>query len=34
MTFVSSSVMAQDYALVWADEFNADGRLDSASWNY
>lgn len=34
IAFISSAVMAQDYALVWADEFNADGRLDSASWNY
>lgn len=34
IAFISSSVMAQDYTLVWADEFNVDGRLDSASWNY
>lgn len=25
---------AQEYQLVWCDEFNTDGRLDDASWNY
>lgn len=34
IALASYEVMAQDYTLVWADEFNADGRLDSASWNY
>ncbi len=24
----------QDYQLVWSDEFNVDGRLDSLVWNY
>ena len=26
--------VAQEYQLVWCDEFNTDGRLDDASWNY
>ena len=26
--------MAQEYQLVWCDEFNTDGKLDDASWNY
>ncbi len=25
---------AQEYQLVWSDEFNTDGRLDSTVWNY
>lgn len=28
------STAAQEYQLVWCDEFNTDGRLDDASWNY
>ena len=26
--------VAQEYQLVWCDEFNTDGRLADASWNY
>ena len=25
---------AQDYQLVWSDEFNKDGCLDESIWNY
>ena len=28
------SVMAQDWKLVWSDEFTKDGRPDSTVWNY
>jgi beta-glucanase (GH16 family) len=29
-----SETSAQEYELVWSDEFNVDGRLDSTVWNY
>lgn len=29
-----SETCAQEYELVWSDEFNVDGRLDSTVWNY
>ncbi len=28
------TMVAQEYKLVWSDEFNTDGRLDSTVWNY
>ena len=31
---LASVANAQDYELVWCDEFNVDGRLDSTVWNY
>jgi beta-glucanase (GH16 family) len=31
---LSSEMRAQDYQLVWSDEFNVEGRLDSTLWNY
>lgn len=30
----SKTAAADGYTLVWADEFNADGKPDTASWNY
>lgn len=30
----SVCAVAQEYQLVWCDEFNTDGKLDEASWNY
>ncbi|MEL5894810.1 glycoside hydrolase family 16 protein [Bacteroides sp. GD17] len=29
-----TSVSAQEWKLVWSDEFNQEGRLDDATWNY
>ncbi len=34
MLCTSASLTAQEYKLVWCDEFNNDGRLDSTVWNY
>src|SRR5574344_894341 len=35
LTVSSSALMAQnDWKLVWSDEFNTDGLLDSKVWNY
>jgi len=31
---ISSYANAQEYKLVWADEFNKEGQPDSANWNY
>lgn len=31
---VSASQEAQAWKLVWSDEFNVDGRVDSNTWNY
>lgn len=30
----SASLAAQEWTLVWSDEFNTDGRPDSTVWNY
>lgn len=30
----SKSVVSDGYQLVWADEFNTDGKPDTANWNY
>ena len=35
LSFCAVASFAQkDYKLVWSDEFNADGRLDTCVWNY
>ncbi len=34
LAFTAGDAKAQEYSLVWSDEFNADGRLDTAVWNY
>ena len=34
LMILSSEMRAQDYQLVWSDEFNVEGRLDSTLWNY
>ena len=35
MALVPSALMAQnEWKLVWSDEFNTDGLLDSKVWNY
>lgn len=34
LLFYSWAVLAQEYKLVWCDEFDKDGRLDEAVWNY
>lgn len=34
MLTISSAVWADDYHLVWSDEFNDDGAPDSTVWNY
>lgn len=31
---ISKAQDAKSYTLVWSDEFNKDGKLDSANWNY
>lgn len=31
---ISGQLQAQEWQLVWSDEFNRDGRPDSATWNY
>ncbi len=32
--FCSGMLQAQEWKLVWSDEFNQEGRLDSTAWNY
>ena len=34
LLWVAMPLMAQDWKLVWSDEFNKDGRPDSTMWNY
>ncbi|HEX3010168.1 MAG TPA: family 16 glycosylhydrolase [Bacteroidales bacterium] len=34
MLFTCGLCSAQEYQMVWNEEFNRDGRLDSAVWNY
>ena len=34
ITLISSYANAQEYKLVWVDEFNKEGQPDSANWNY
>ncbi len=31
---LSQNLMAQEWKLVWSDEFNNDGRPDAATWNF
>lgn len=33
-TTAACAMQAQEYQLVWSDEFNTDGKLDSTVWNY
>lgn len=34
LAFAALSAPAQQWRLVWSDEFNTDGRPDEATWNY
>ena len=34
LSFLSVTAQQEKYRLVWADEFNRDGRPDSSNWNY
>ena len=34
LLLLSQQVPAQEWKLVWSDEFNAEGRPDESTWNF